>query len=168
LNRTWRSETPFHSRSDGTVDFSVNRSAVESMQPFWSLRLGPETPPADRSSPRFETPAAGGFDVRLEVLDGERVIASATARRLVTLSDVRVSEVREKGLVGRLYEPETLGRHAALLVLTGSNGGVPFHHAGLLASKGYVAFALAYFRVEPLPQDTSKSQSNISRRLSPG
>jgi dienelactone hydrolase len=55
--------------------------------------------------------------------------------------------------MGRLYEPAASGRRPAILVLTGSNGGIPDHHAALLAARGYVTLALAYFRIDPLPQD---------------
>jgi len=38
-----------------------------------------------------------------------------------------------------------------VLVLSGSNGGVPVRPAAWLAAPGYAALALAYFRYEDLP-----------------
>jgi hypothetical protein len=139
--RRWTSETPFRSAPDGAFDFSRTGSAEESMKPFWSMRMAPGTPPI----PAPFTPVSGSFEIRLEVVDGGRVVADGVARRLVTTAGVKVSEIREQGLVGRLYEPVGTGKHPTVLVLTGSNGGIPWHHAGLLASRGFVAFALAYF-----------------------
>jgi hypothetical protein len=63
-----------------------------------------------------------------------------------------VSEVKENGLVGRLFEPEGKGRRPGLLILSGSEGGVNETEAGLLASHGYVTFALAYFGADGLPK----------------
>jgi dienelactone hydrolase len=42
-------------------------------------------------------------------------------------------------------------RHPAVLVVGGSEGGRPLRPAAWLASHGYVALALAYFRFEDLP-----------------
>ena len=47
------------------------------------------------------------------------------------------------------------GRHPGVLVVGGSEGGLPRQKAAWLASHGYVAFALAYFRYEDLPPDLS-------------
>lgn len=151
--RVWRSETPFRANGSGSFDFGRNPSPEAVMRPFWAMQLAPDTPPERRAPPRFARPTAGCFEVHLEVAEGQATLASATAKRCMTKPEVSVSEVREHGLVGRIYEPKSPGRHAAILVLTGSNGGIPDHHAGLLASRGYVTFALAYFRVDPLPKD---------------
>jgi dienelactone hydrolase len=153
LKRTWLSQTPFRSGSDGTYDFSRGKSAEESMRPFWSMQLAPDTPRELVAPQRFVAPPAGSFLVRMEVLDGQNPVASAVSSRLVLSPRIRVTEVRENGLVGRLYEPETPGKRAAVVYLTGSTGGIAFRPATLLASRGYVAFALAYFRIDPLPHD---------------
>ncbi len=64
---------------------------------------------------------------------------------------VRRSPVRERGLVGVLYEPDGPGPHPALVVLGGSGGGLNEPFACMLASRGYVALALAYFGLASLP-----------------
>jgi pimeloyl-ACP methyl ester carboxylesterase len=69
---------------------------------------------------------------------------------------VKVHELREDGLIGRLYEPATVSRHPAVLVLGGSEGGIPLRYAPLLASRGYVALALAYYYIDPLPKALSE------------
>jgi dienelactone hydrolase len=48
-------------------------------------------------------------------------------------------------------EAATKERRPGVLVVGGSEGGVPTRRAGWLASHGYVALALGYFRYEDLP-----------------
>ena len=54
-------------------------------------------------------------------------------------------------LHGVLFEPAAPGPHPGVLVLGGSEGGLPQRSAAWLASHGYAALALAYFRYEDLP-----------------
>jgi len=63
---------------------------------------------------------------------------------------VRRAQVTGK-LHGYLFLPAGKGPYAAVLVLGGSEGGVPQAKAEWLARHGYAALALAYFRYEGLP-----------------
>ncbi len=56
-------------------------------------------------------------------------------------------------LHGILFSPNDGERHSAVLVVGGSEGGVPAQKAAWLAAHGYVALALAYFRYDDLPRD---------------
>ena len=62
-------------------------------------------------------------------------------------TDATRTVVTDHGLVGEFYAPPTPGKHPAILVLGGSEGGlqgsVPL--ARRLANEGYATFALAYF-----------------------
>ncbi len=49
-------------------------------------------------------------------------------------------------------EPASGGPYPAVVVLGGSEGGLPLRNAAWLASHGYAALALAYFRYDNLPQ----------------
>jgi dienelactone hydrolase len=84
---------------------------------------------------------------------GGRVIATQTIIRRAVAATVRVAPLRERGLVGTVYDPPGEGRRAAVIVLPGSQGGIPLptSWAGGLASRGYVVLALAYFNAEGLP-----------------
>src|SRR5262249_19539421 len=88
---------------------------------------------------------------------GNAVVAQTTIRRRAVAADVRVTPVRTDGFVGVFYEPPGEGHHPAVLVLGGSNGGIPPapSAAGGLASRGYAVLALAYFGVEGLPRALS-------------
>lgn len=79
----------------------------------------------------------------------------ALALAEVAPEGVRMLEVRENGLVARLYVPETLrGRGPAIIALSGSEGGLasPDRMARRLAGEGYVALAMAYFAEPGLPE----------------
>jgi dienelactone hydrolase len=89
--------------------------------------------------------------VRVE-RDG-RSIADGTYKRWFAAPAVRIRDVREDGLVGQLFEPAGRGPHPAILVLGGSDGGINALAAAAFASRGYAAFALAYFRIESLPRE---------------
>lgn len=79
--------------------------------------------------------------------------AAPAAKPPPVATDAALTVVREGGLVGEFYLPPTAGRHAAILVLGGSEGGlqssVPL--ARRLANQGYATFALAYFGMEGVP-----------------
>ena len=79
-------------------------------------------------------------------VDGATVASATLIRRYLRRSG-RATAVREDGLIGTLFEPGDHGRHPALLVVGGSEGGkaYPEVQAALLASHGYAALALAYF-----------------------
>jgi dienelactone hydrolase len=72
--------------------------------------------------------------------------------RLRIADEVTFTDVRQPGLVGRLYEPEGHGPHPGIIVLGGSGGGLPGLTAGLIASHGFMTLALAYFGYEDLPE----------------
>ena len=103
-------------------------------------------PAADKKAPAGKAPMSDG-----------QMIAADTLVRRTTAAGVRVSPVRERGLVGTLYRPAagiSASRRPAVIVLGGSQGGIPAPaaHAGGLASQGYVVLALAYFNAPGLPE----------------
>jgi hypothetical protein len=87
----------------------------------------------------------------------ETPLAGGSAQPLPPPPEIPTEAVRtvvaQKGLVGEFYAPPTPGRHPAILVLGGSEGGlqgsVPL--ARRLANEGYATFALAYFGAPGLP-----------------
>jgi len=69
-----------------------------------------------------------------------------------------ISKVTDEGLVATLHEPVAAGRHPAVIVLSGSEGGIV--NANLfgepLAASGFVALCLAYFAMDGLPRHFSQ------------
>jgi dienelactone hydrolase len=69
---------------------------------------------------------------------------------------VTAQPVQENGLAGMLFRPAALAPRPGVLVLGGSGGGLLWADevAPLLASRGFVALALAYFRYPGRPDTT--------------
>jgi fermentation-respiration switch protein FrsA (DUF1100 family) len=79
---------------------------------------------------------------------GSQAQASFTQR--LAADGVTRQDVREEGLVGTLYLPPGPGPFPAVMILNGSGGGINEPRAALYASRGYAAFALAYFKAPGL------------------
>ncbi len=144
------SHASFVARPDGTVDLSTDApvaggyAGVDAMGLFWSA--GPQ-----RRSPH--RPAEGGSAILSATVDG-REVAIARVRRGWARPDVEIGDVRERGLVGRMYRAPSANPAPAVLVVGGSEGGLggwtQIMAAGL-ATHGLSALSLAYFRTEGLP-----------------
>ncbi len=154
------SSATFVADADGRVDATKmspskgDYAGVDGMGLFWSARRERQWTGPPRAAD--ETPdELVQWTVSARV-DG-RVIASTIVNRSPVDPAVRVTRLRERGLVGTFYEPPGGGRHPAMIVLTGSGGGIPppAGPAGGLASRGYAVLALAYFNAERLPRTLS-------------
>ncbi|SES64515.1 Acyl-CoA thioester hydrolase/BAAT N-terminal region [Oceanobacillus limi] len=62
--------------------------------------------------------------------------------------DVTKETVAHQNIVGTVFHPKQKGTFPAVIVLSGSDGGMQEHAAALLASKGYTVLALPYFGSE--------------------
>ena len=95
------------------------------------------------------------FDILFEVEVDGQIVSNARVSRLFVDPSVVISEVREPGLVGRLFMPPSKEKMAAVITLGGSEGGIETatHRGMLLASHGYAALAVAYFKFEGLPNE---------------
>ncbi len=114
---------------------------------LWSLHPAPGTNQATSFSP----PSAG-FTVRLDVLTGGRVRASATLQRQLPVTASTLTVGRD-GFAGTLYTSAAVRPGApAVVVLGGAEGGYDAVPAAALAMSGYPALALAYFGEPGLPQ----------------
>jgi dienelactone hydrolase len=88
---------------------------------------------------RFQMKGKGGGD------------AEASLEHVSVADGVRRVPVHEGALRGMLFVPPGSGRVPAVLVVGGSNGGVPVLPAAWLADHGFVALALGYFHYQDLP-----------------
>lgn len=66
---------------------------------------------------------------------------------------MKTENIREDGIVGKLFLPDAEEPKPAVIVFSGSDGGFHERQAALFAKEGYVAFALAFFNAEGLPQN---------------
>jgi dienelactone hydrolase len=149
----WVSKANFVADAQGAVDTSVQApvdgsyKVVSGPGLIWSMR------PTDKHVAIYRPPQAWNPQkVDFQLLRNKAVAASATLTQ--TRIGAGVQQVRVQGqLHGFLFLPATTGARPGVLVLGGSDGGVSFDKAEWLASHGYVAFALAYFHYENLPQN---------------
>jgi dienelactone hydrolase len=151
--RVWRSSAVCISDKAGNLDLAGCDSqggtyrGVDAMGLFWSMR-----PPADDAVATFsnDTDSLGyTFSLRAE----GATLASASLQRISRGAGVRAVTVPNT-LVGSAYAPASAGKHAALLLVGGSEGGHSFdRYAAVLASHGYVTVSLAYFGAPTLPKE---------------
>jgi dienelactone hydrolase len=144
--KEWSSTATFEVDGEGKVDTSKQApvkgyySIRDPMGLVWSA-LGPgfEYIAPLRSSP---------VRVKAEVGDEK---AEAQIEHYILAEGAHTEDVREGGLVGRLFSPAGQDSVPGMLVVGGSEGGIaPYveREAALLASRGYAALALAYFKGE--------------------
>jgi fermentation-respiration switch protein FrsA (DUF1100 family) len=153
----WRSSARFVADAAGHVDLTLapavegDYQGISAMGLLWSQ--APEQPGkrelfhADVLQPlttALEATAASG---KVEAEMTQRLCADGVTRR----------EVREQGLVGTLFLPAGAGPHPAVMILNGSGGGINEPRAALYASRGYAAFALAYFKAPGLSDYVSNT-----------
>jgi dienelactone hydrolase len=136
--RPWSLERRVTAGPDGRVDWR---------RAYLIAELRPEQPPAaDDDLPLAQ-------DLTITVQSGK---ASATkdARRIGLPASVRVDTERpgESGFYGEWFAPSGSRDHTAVLLLGGSEGGLPTVLPAVLAAHGYPVLALAYFGEPGLPQ----------------
>jgi len=150
--KQWASQARFLADAQGTVDTSkqppVGGSYKEVSGPglIWSMKPTGKhtlayTPPLDL--------APQSIEFRLARNGAE--ISTARLEQLRLAEGVQQIKVQGQ-LHGVFFVPGANERHPGVLVLGGWEGGVPLEEAAWLASHGFAALALAYFRYENLPR----------------
>ncbi len=151
VDHAWASKAEFVADEHGVVDVSKQAPASGSYKGISAMGLIWSMMPETKDVKVYQAPKQLGAQmIRFEL---ERKGGSAATAELEQISMADgVRRVDLKGaLHGALFEPTATGPHPGVLVLGGSEGGVPLKNAAWLASHGYAALALAYFRYEDLP-----------------
>jgi dienelactone hydrolase len=152
LDRRWSSAATFVADEAGHVDLATQApiagdyTGVDARGLCWSMTLPPD---AAEVSP-FVISSTKPRHLQLSTEREGTRISISTPRQIVA-PGVGVTPLREAGLVGTLYQPESAQEIPAVLVLGGSSGTARETQAALLAAHGYAALALAYFGAEGLP-----------------
>ncbi|MBX6762128.1 MAG: acyl-CoA thioesterase/BAAT N-terminal domain-containing protein [Rubrobacteraceae bacterium] len=155
--RGWSSWACFEADGRGEVDLREARPLSgtyrepDPMGLFWSmLPEGSRRP----EGVRFVWHTLAPITVRLTVEEDGWPLASTSLRRLAIPEDGSVvrEEVTEEGLVGTFFHPVREEPAPAVLILGGVGGTVGEDRAALLASHGFAALALAYYRNGTLPR----------------
>jgi dienelactone hydrolase len=151
--QTWAAEAEFVADAGGTVDLGSQAPVKGSYRTVSAMGLVWSMTPAAKNVHIYKPPhelASQKIMFHL-VVDG-REAASAELEQVAEGVGVRAQNL-EGNLRGRVFLPAGAGRHAAVLVLGGSEGGMQTRRAAWLASHGYVALALCYFHCEGRPEN---------------
>ena len=152
-DQQWNSEAQFVANAQGEVDTSTQAPTGGSYKEvsgpglIWSMRA------ADKHVAMYRAPRLLGVQViDFRLMRNGQQAASVSLEQMRLAADVRRIQVQGE-LHGFLFLPAGDQPHPGMLVVGGSEGGLNAGKAAWLASHGYAAFALAYFRYENLPAD---------------
>ncbi|MBV9580955.1 MAG: acyl-CoA thioesterase/BAAT N-terminal domain-containing protein [Chloroflexi bacterium] len=152
IGRTWESSATFVSDFSGEADLADvapidgDYHAADVSGLLWSM-----TVPGESSASVFRSgpPTTLNFTVLL----GSETVASTQLKRAYVAADVQRTSVSADGLVGVYFRPPGPGPFTGVVTFGGSEGGLSVLRAEVLASHGYAALALGYFRIGPLPSE---------------
>ena len=148
----WSAQADFVAGADGAVDASRqvpvagSYKEVSAMGLIWSMM-----PASKKVQSYVPMRDLGPQTVEFHLMRKGQPVASAQLVQAALAEGVRRIPVEDKALRGVLFLPGGSERHAGVLVLGGTEGGMPLRRAAWLASHGYAALALAYFRYQDLP-----------------
>ncbi len=156
----WYSRAAFTADSSGrvsTAESAATGGAYAGVDPaglFWSMEVMTDTTKLPGFLPPLPVDSPTHTEIVFDVEVAGKVAASG---KIVTLSispDVTREPVKANGLVADFFYPSGKSDLPVVIVVGGSEGGIDMADfaAGLLASKGYAALALAYFRAPGLPE----------------
>jgi hypothetical protein len=155
---SWESSALFLADKKGILDtskqapLSGDYSSIDPAGLFWSMK--PQGLEKKDWWP-YSFKNLERMTVTLTAETGGRIKASSLVERLIRSPESKLvrESIRADGLVATLFYPAEGGPHPALVNLGGSGGGLSEQWEGLVSSYGYAVLALAYFGVEPLPQE---------------
>jgi len=151
---TFASSATFIAPKSGAIDLaqqapiSGSYSGSDGMGLFWSAVPGSDAPKP------YEFRRDIDLDARhftLVATDGSQS-ATASGTRLTLSPDDNRRVVDSGSLVATLFASKTKTCEPGVIVLGGSEGGVPEEEAAVLAAHGFTTLALAYFGAPELPQ----------------
>ena len=149
-----------HINPRSTAAFAGSYLGVDRFGLLWSARTAAGNIPTAQFA---SAPSTATVHAR----NGHRT-ADATFVRLPIRPGARLVDLHRSGFVGMLGEPVQIPA-PAVVVLGGSDGGIDsaVRMAAMLASRGLVALALAYFGIDGLPAHLDQNSCRIRDRSSP-
>lgn len=154
----WGSSADFEADASGTVDLAVQapRSGSYGVADVFGLLWSLQTlnPPSGRRI-GYSEDETSGCAVEFTATDSKGRAATARLERVFQMPDRKIVRValEKDGLRGALYHPEKGGPFPGVLILAGSGGGIYEWLAQAMASNGFAALTLAYFRYQDLPPE---------------
>jgi dienelactone hydrolase len=151
--QSWSSQAEFLADAQGAVDVSHQAPVKGSYDEASAMGLVWSMKPDEKQVDRYAPPRDLGVQIiEFRLTEDGKQVSSAQLEQRTVAEGVRQIKV-EGQLHGVLFVPGAEGRHPGVLVVGGSEGGLPTQKAAWLASHGFAALALAYFRFEDLPPD---------------
>jgi len=148
----WSAQADFVADAQGAVDAGKQAPVAGSYKEVSAMGLIWSMMPAKKGVGAYvQIRNLGPQMVEFHLLRQGKDAGSARLEQIGIAEGVERVPVHDDGLRGTLFLPPGQGRHPAVMVVGGSEGGVPLRRAAWLASHGYAALALAYFRFEDLP-----------------
>lgn len=153
-NARWQAHADYTPTPRGSVEVRTSSPSDGDYQgahdegPLWSLSAGP-------SHPQFALGNDATMTVTFTASQNDAATGSTQQKRWFRGTDVRVTPLAlaQAGFVGTLYSPaRTAASTSAVVVLGGSEGGLPVSLPEALASRGHPTLAVAYFGVPGLPR----------------
>ena len=149
----WSSQAEFVADQQGRVDASRQAPAAGSYKDVSAMGLVWSMMPVGKNVSVYAAARdLGSQPIEFHLMRKNQPVAEAHLEQMTLADGVRRFPVREGVLRGVFFVPTGAERHPGVMVVGGSNGGVPLRPAAWLASHGFAALALAYFRYEDLPQ----------------
>jgi dienelactone hydrolase len=150
----WTSQADFVADEQGNIDTSKHPALEGSYKGISAMGLVWSMLPSSHKATRYQSPKDFGIqivDFHLMLKNVE--LASARLEQASIAEGVERVIIRYGDLRATLFSPPGKDRHPGVLVLGGSEGGMPSRRAAWLASHGFAALALAYFRYDDLPKE---------------
>jgi dienelactone hydrolase len=156
--RAWNSQAEFLASARGTIDLaqqapvSGSYSGADVFGLLWSMRP-PETP--GQRPPSYAADETNGWTVDFIATDSAGNTAAVRLLRVYQMPGeglVRIP-LRQDGMIGFLYCPAKGGPFPGVIILGGSGGGLYEWLAQAVASNGFAALTLAYFKYADLPAE---------------
>ncbi len=143
-----------------TAPLSGTYQGDNAMGLFWSAM--PNGPPAKGFTFERDTEVRP-IAYRVTASSGTQT-ATAQGTRLFIADDVERRVVDAPGLIATLYRNKRAGCHPGVVVLSGSEGGVPEEQAAVLASHDLTTLALAYYGARGLSRSLTNVPIEVVRR----
>jgi dienelactone hydrolase len=150
----WASQAEFVADAQGGIDTSKQPAVAGSYKEVSSMGLIWSMMPSEHKTARYQPPRNfGPQTIEFRLMRGNAQLAAASMQQIPIAEGVERVTVHDGALRGTLFLPPGKDRHPGVLVLGGSEGGMPTRRAAWLASHGFAALALAYFRFDDLPKE---------------
>jgi pimeloyl-ACP methyl ester carboxylesterase len=147
----WMSQATFMADENGEIDLTRDApvggdyAEVSAMGLIWS-----QQPEVKANHELFPGNVMAPLQTKVLAQTAAGARAEATFAQTFAAPGVTRREIRDEGLAGTLFTPGGQGPHPVVVVLNGSGGGINEPRAAMLASHGYQAFALGYFKAPGL------------------